>query len=169
MFKKFIHGFIFGLGFILAFLLVGWISETYQSFSLGAGKLSLLSEDNISYEEKAKWRDLPVSKKIPKLSGMVLLRFKREENHFMSAYVKSVFTKNNAVKMPLNVGDRVEESDYYANTNGRSGNRDGILLMYVDDPPKEIEGAYLYGSRLVANGNIPLELFLKKFEDANKD
>lgn len=166
MLNKFLHGFMFGLGLSLAVLLVGWMFTTYQVSSTNKEKFIIPQEEGMSYEEKAKWRELPISKKIPKLSGAVLLRFKDEDNQLMAAYVERVFTKDSTVKMPLNIGDRVEKSDYYAK-GGHSRNRDGILLMYVDNPPKEIEGAYLYDSRLVAHGDMPLEMFLKEFNEAN--
>lgn len=166
MLKKLLHGFIFGLGFSLAALLVGWVFTTYQLSSTNKANIIPPQEGGISYEEKAKWRELPISKKIPKLSGAVLLRFKEEDNKYMAAYVESVFTKDSTLNIPLSIGDRVEKSDYYAK-GSPSSNRDGILLMYVDNPPKEIEGAYLYDGRLVAHGDMPLELFLKIFKEGN--
>jgi len=168
VFKKLLHGFIYGLGFSLAVLLVGWVFTSYQLSSTNTEKFIVPQEGGMSYEEKAEWRELPIPKKIPKLSGAVLLRFKKEANNLMAAYVESVFTKDSTVQIPLNIGDRVEKSDYYAKDEP-SRHRDGILLMYVDNPPKEIEGAYLYDSRFVAHGDMPLELFLKKFEEANKN
>lgn len=166
MLKKLLHGFILGLGFSLAVLLVGWGFTTYQLSSTNKAKFIVPQEGGMSYEEKAKWRELPISKKIPKLSGAVLLRFKEEDNKFMAAYVESVYTKDSTVQLPLKIGERVEKSDYYAKESP-SSNRDGILLMYVDNPPKEVEGAYLYDSRLVAHGDMPLELFLKEFRGTN--
>lgn len=168
MLNKLLYGFIFGLGFSLAVLLVGWLFATFQFSSSEKTKFIAPQEEGVSYEEKAKWRELPISKKIPKLSGAVLLRFKEENNQFMAAHVESIYTKDSTVKMPLNLGDRIEKSDYYAR-GAHSSNRDGILLMYVDNPPKEIEGAYLYESRLVAYGDMPLELFLKKFDEAKSN
>ncbi|MEJ2259215.1 MAG: hypothetical protein P8X78_01675 [Nitrosopumilaceae archaeon] len=49
------------------------------------------------------WIKFAGEKKIPKLSGAALLRFKEEDNQFMAAYVESVFTKDSTVKMPLNI------------------------------------------------------------------
>ncbi|MFY9327341.1 MAG: hypothetical protein WAO76_04885 [Georgfuchsia sp.] len=166
MLKKLLYGFIFGLGFSLAVLLVGWMFITYQLSSSDKTKFIVPQEEGMSYEEKAKWSELPLSKKISKLSGAVLLGFKEEDNQFMAAYVDRIYTKDSAVKIPLNIGDRVEKSDYYAKDD-HSSNRDGMLLMYVDNPPKEIECAYLYDSRLIAYGDMPLELFVKKFKEAN--
>jgi hypothetical protein len=166
--KKLLHGFIFGLGFSLAVLLVGWTFHSYQSSSPNKTKFVVPHEGGMSYKEQAKWRDLPVSEKIPKLSGAVLLRFKEGDDQLMAAYVENIFTKDSSIKIPLGIGDRVRKSDYYAQV-GPSRNRDGILLMYVDNPPKEIEGAYLYDSRLVAHGDMPLKVFLKKFEEANRN
>ena len=166
MLNKLRDGFIYGLGFSLAIFLVGWLYTTYQLSSINNAKIITHHDGGTLYEEKAEWRKLPISKKIPKLTGAVLLRFKEEDNKLMAAYVESVFTKDSAVKLPLNIGDRVEESDFYSK-GGYSTDRDGILLMYVDIPPKEMEGAYLYESRLIAHGDMPLELFLKKFEGEN--
>lgn len=163
MLKKLLHGFVFGLGFSIAVLLVTWAVSTYQFSSFNNGRVALPSEDGISYEDSEKWRELPTSEKITKLSGVALLRFKEGDDMFMGAYVESIYPKISTVQLPVSVGDRVESSDYYAK-EGLGRNRDGILLMYVGNPPKEIEGAYLYDSRLVAHGDMPLEVFLKRLE-----
>ena len=81
----------------------------------------------------------------------------------MAAYVDKTIAIDKGVQVPLAVGERVKKSDYYAK-GSRSANRDGILLMYVGNPPKEMEGAYLYDSRLIAYGDMPLQVFLKKLE-----
>jgi hypothetical protein len=143
-------------------LLVGWILTTYQLTYSDQGTLSF-PQDEMSFEEKAEWRELPISEKIPKLSGAVLLRFKEEDNQFMAAYVDSIYTNDSAVKIPLKIGDRVEKEDYYAK-GGYSSNRDGIVLMYIGITPREIQGAYLYDNRLVGEQDMPLALFLEKFE-----
>lgn len=164
MLKKLLHGFIYGIGFSLAVLLAAWGFTTYQLSTTNKTKSLAHHDKEISYEERAKWRELPISEKIPKLTGVVLLRFKEEDNNFMAAYVESIFTKDSSVKLPLNIGDRVDKSDYYAK-GGHFRNRDGILLMFVGNQPKIVEETYLYDSRLVTDGDMPLELFLKKFKE----
>ncbi len=166
MLNKLVHGFLFGLGFSLAVVLVSWTFSSYYFSSSDETKLTLNEKEGLSYEEKAQWREVPISKRIPQLTGAVLLRFKEGEDKLMSAYVESILTKNSTIKMPLKIGDRVQESDYYAQ-DFPSNNRGGVLIMYVNNPPEEIEGTYLYDDRLIAYGNMPLELFFKKFKASN--
>lgn len=161
MLNKLLHGFLFGLGFSIAVMLVSWgASNFYLPFN--EQRVISKSKEGLSFKEQQKWRETSMSERMPKLTGAVLLRFKEEEDRLMAAYVDSIYTKDKEIKIPLNIGDRVHESDYYAQ-EPPSSNRNGILIMYVDNPPSQIEGAYLYDDNLIAHGNMPLEVFFKKF------
>ena len=161
MIKKLFQGFIFGTGFTIAVFLMIWLVNI-SDISFSRKPVVHSSSEAVNYEEKANWRSLAVSARIEKASGLVLLRFNEGEDMHMEAYVEKVFAKDKSIKLPLSVGQRVESSDYYAE-GGHSSNRDGVLLIYSDNPPKEMEGAYLYEDRLIALQNMPLKLFIEKF------
>jgi len=156
---------MFGVGFTVAIILIFWIVSALElSFTTGTTSNSMTTGDEINYADQEKWRALPISEKIPKITGLALLRFKEGEDKHMEAYVETVLTKNNSTNLPLSIGDRVEKSDYYAK-GGYSNNRNGILVLYSGSPAKEVEGAYLYDDRLVSYEDMPLEVFLKKFKN----
>lgn len=162
MIEKLLQGFMFGTGFIVAVILLVWLINVSDISFTSESKI-ISSGESASFKEKANWRELDPTSKIEKTSGLVLLRFKEGEDKNMKAYADSVFSKDKSVKLPIEVGQRVESSDYYAQ-GGHSSNRDGVLLIYSGDPPKEMEGAYLYNDRLVGLQDMPLDLFLKKFD-----
>ncbi|MFT7389323.1 MAG: hypothetical protein ACI8VC_002589 [Candidatus Endobugula sp.] len=165
MLNKLLHGFLFGLGFSVAVVLVSWGASSYY-FPSNDSRITSNKKEGLSFEKKQKWRETSMSERMPELTGAVLLRFKEEEDNLMAAYVDSVYKKDNTIKIPLVIGDRVHESDYYIQ-EFPSSNRDGILIMYIGDPPSEIEGAYIYDDKLVAHGNMPLDIFFKKFKASN--
>jgi len=153
------------LGFSVAVLLVGWAVAFFGVSFTETSNTHTEQGEAASFIDKAHWRELPVSEKIERMLGVALLRFEEQEDKLMAARVEKIVVINNAANIPLNVGDRVEKADYYA-AEGFSRNRDGVLLMYAGSPAKEMEGAYLYESRLIAYGDMPLEVFFKKLEEA---
>ena len=157
MIKKLLQGFVFGIGFTVAVMVVN-ISDI--SFTSEPKVIS--SGESATYKEKADWRELNLPNKIEKTSGLALLRFNEGEDKHMEAYVEKVFTNDKSMKLPLEIGQRVESSDYYAQ-GGYSNNRNGVLLIYSSNPLKEMEGAYLYDDRLVGLQDMPLNLFIGKF------
>lgn len=162
MIKKLLQGFVFGIGFMVAVLLIislvnlSGISFTNESKAVNSGA----SE---AYKDKADWRELNLTDKIEKTSGLALLRFNERENKHMAAYVEKVFTNDKSVKLPIVVGQRIEKSDYYAH-EVHLNNRNGVLFIYSGNPPKKMEGAYLYNDRLVGLQDMPLNLFIEKFK-----
>jgi hypothetical protein len=162
MIKKLLQGFMFGCGFTVAMILISWIIS-FADFSFTSEPKLTSSGELANYEEKANWRELNPSNKIEKASGLALLRFNEGKGKKMEAYVEKVFTKDESVKLPVEVGQRIESADYYAQ-DGYSRNRNGVLLIYSDNPPKEMEGTYLYEDRLIGLQDMPLNLFIEKFD-----
>lgn len=165
MIKKLVHGFLFGLGFSLSVLLVMWVIGHINCQSRREAALPSIESGSTDFAEQIRWQEMSMEEKLGKLSLVAVLRFKEKENGLMAAYVDRVVAIDESASIPLAVGDRVESSDYYSRENDAS-NRDGILLMYAGDPPREMEGAYLYDSRLVSYGDMPLDVFLKKLDAA---
>ena len=161
MLKKLLQGFVFGVGFSLAVGLAYWIVISVQLSSLEKS-VNVSNDSSATYSEQQEWRELNETEKISKISVLVLLRFEVGSDDRRMAIVDRVIAKDSSISAPYKVGDRVEKSDYYPEGKGYN-NRNGVLLMYVDSPPKEIEGAFLYGDKLVAYGDMPLDIFLKKF------
>lgn len=162
MIKKLLQGFMFGSGFTVAVILIAWLIS-FADISFTSEPRVTSSGESVGYQEKANWMELTTSTKIEKTSGLVLLRFNEGEERHMEAYVEKVFTKDKSVNLPVEVGQRIESSDYYAQ-EGYSSNRNGVLLIYSGIPPKEMEGAYLYEDRLISLQDMPLNLFIEKFD-----
>lgn len=162
MIKKLLQGFMFGTGFTVAVILVIWIVNI-SDISFTSEPKVISSEESVTFKEKVNWRNLNLTSKIEKTSGLALLRFNEGKDKHMEAYVEKVFIKDKSLKLPVEIGQRVESSDYYAQ-EGYSSNRNGVLLIYSGNPPKEMEGAYLYKDRLIGLQDMPLNLFIEKFD-----
>jgi len=162
MLKKLFQGFIFGVGFTIGIItVIGVVGVVSSKFTFTP--IDSTDAEEASYQDQTKWRKLTLSEKIPEISGMALVRFKDGEDSHKEAYVEKILTKENAIKIPLEVGDRVEKEDYYPSVG--SSSRNGVLLLFTGNPPRKIEGAYMYEDRLIGHGDMPLEIFLKKFKE----
>jgi len=97
---------------------------------------------------------------------LALVRFKDGEDSLKKAYVEKILTKENSIKLPLEVGDRVEKEDYYPSAG--SSSRNGVLLIFTGMPTRKIESAYMYEDKLIGHGDMPLENLMKKFTEESK-
>jgi len=165
MLKKLLQGFIFGAGFtigsIAVIAVVGVVSSKFTFTPIES-----TDAEEASYQDQANWRKLTLSKKMPEISGLALVRFKDGEDSLKKAYVEKILTKENSIKLPLEVGDRVEKEDYYPSAG--SSSRNGVLLIFTGMPTRKIESAYMYEDKLIGHGDMPLEIFLKKFTEESK-
>lgn len=163
MFRSFLNGIGFGFGFSLAIAIVVFVLSQFSDL-LGENLIVPANEEGLSYEEMNVWHDLPLEEKIEKSTAIAILRFKKEEQGLNRAYVDQVFKRQSNVSLKVEVGDRVERSDFYSQ-GGMARDRNGVVVFYIRKPGVEIAQSYLYGDRMVGEGDIPLEIFLNKYEE----
>lgn len=113
-------------------------------------------------EERIKWQGLNDEEKIRTATAAVIVRYEKGEGLHMKAYVDKVLSRNVAQSVPYVVGSRLETEDYYSQ-HGRVRNRDGVVLMFGGNPINELGSIFIYEDRLSAMGNMPVEVFVNKF------
>ena len=109
------------------------------------------------------WNDLSVAERIDRSSAVALVRFEKKDEGLMSAYVENILKKESLVELPVNIGDRLENSDYYSQ-GGYQRDRNGILIYFEGSPGKERSKSYLYEDRIASSGDMPLEIFFKEIQ-----
>lgn len=124
------------------------------------------SEQGIGYEEKNEWNDLTIEEKIKKTSAVAIVRFRKEADELNAAYVEDIVRRDPNSKFGIKPGDRLESSDFYSQ-GGIARDRNGVVIFYVRNPGVEIGQSYLYDDRMVGEGDMPLELFIRKFKETN--
>lgn len=157
MFRTFLKGIVFGLGVIVAFLIAGFISSNLD-FST-----SVMLPDKIQDFES--WHDLSDEEKLHKATAVLILRYKSEAEDLMTAYVAEVYKKNKTIEVAAIVGDRRKGDDFYS--RGEGLDRDGAIVYMTGSPAKDRSTLYLYDNRLAGVSDMPLNIFLRKFNEAS--
>lgn len=165
MIKSFLNGIGFGFGFCLAVAVVAWAVSQFGD-PIGKRIIHSSSELEIGYEEKNKWNDLTIEEKINKTSAIAIIRFRKEADNLNAAYVEDIVRRDPNSKLSIKLGDRLEKSDFYSQ-GGIGRDRNGVVIFYVRNPGVEIGQSYLYDDRMVGEGDMPLELFMRKFKEAS--
>ena len=165
MIKSFLNGIGFGFGFCLAVGLVIWLTSQFGDQISGPIIHSSSDQEN-NYKEKNKWNDLTIEEKINKTSAIAIVRFKKEQDDLNAAYVEDILLRIPNTKLSIDIGDRIEKSDFYSQ-GGISRDRNGLVIFFVRNPGLEIGQSYLYDDRMIGEGDMPLELFLRKFKASN--
>lgn len=163
MFKSFVNGIGFGFGFCLA---VAVVALAVSQFKYPIGQGMVHSEQGIGYEEKNEWNDLAIEEKIKKTSAVAIVRFRKEADGLNAAYVEDIVRREPNTKLNIKPGDRLERADFYSQ-GGIGRDRNGVVIHYVRNPGEEIGQSYLYDDRMVAEGDMPLKLFVRKLKEAN--
>ena len=162
MIKSFLNGVGFGFGFCLAVALVLWVLPHFHD-PFGGALRGSTSTPVVSSEERGKWNALSLEEKIEKSTAVAIVRFKDEEDALKAAYVEAVVKRDPSVELTISPGDRLEKADFYSQ-GGNNRDRDGVIVFYVRNPAVEIAQSYLYDDRLIADGDMPLHVFMKKYK-----
>lgn len=162
MIKWFLNGVGFGFGFCLAVAIVFW-ALSYIDDPSGEFVFHSSLDQEADYKERNQWRDLAIDEKIDRATAIAILRFRKEPDGLNAAYVEEIVRRDPDTELAIDVGDRLERSDFYSQ-GGSSQDRNGVVIFFVRNPGVEIEQGYLYDDRLIGEGGMPLQLFIEKFK-----
>ena len=160
MFKKLMNGFVWGVGFSLALILLFFVASI-TFFNVKPGPAYGVDQRK-AMEERIKWQELSDEQKIRTASVAVIVRYEKGEGLHMKAYVDRVLSKSEDHALPYVVGSRLETEDYYSQA-GRVRDRDGVVVMFGGNPINDLGSIFIYDDRLSAMGNMPIEVFANKF------
>lgn len=160
MIKTLIKGFVFGFGFFLAITTAGYIwayiSQPNTTYTHEFSRSDTLSEE---------WNNLSFDEKVNSSSAAAIIRYRNSEDGLQKAYIERVLKKEPSTTIDLNEGQRVKKSDFYANGH-YSRTRNGTIILYTGNPAELKESLYLYNNRVSSFGDMPISVFLKKFEQS---
>lgn len=156
MFITFLKGIVFGFGVVVAFVIALIISSNIDF------PVTVQSQ---KIEELEPWNSFTAEEKIQNSSALMVLRFNQEYEGLMSAYVSEIHTKGPSVLVNSKVGDLRKKDDYYAREH-TTINRDGVVVFLTGNQAKERSQLYLYNNRLAGTTDMPLNIVIKKFNEA---
>ncbi len=160
MFNKLMNGFIWGVGFSLALILIFFIASiTFLNVKPGPADGV---DQRKAMEERIKWQELSDEEKIRTATAAVIVKYEKGEGLHMKAYVDKVLNRSADQPLAYVVGSRLETEDYYSQ-DGRVRNRDGVVLMFGGNPIHDLGSIFIYDNRLSGMGNMPIEVFVNKF------
>lgn len=169
MFKKFLEGLVFGAGFALSFLVIGWVGASAlfstgfvsqrSSSSASVTKTHQIDEDD---EKRPPFYELPVEEQIEEASIIALARYEPAEDGRMRAVLKEILKNKAGTTFHYEVGDEYSPSSYYPKSGTSYG--DGIVIFFEGSPAMMRRAISYDGDRIPALGDMPMELFRDKCE-----
>lgn len=173
MLQKFKEGLVFGLGFGISFFALSYIFA-YLLFPIFVEPQLENSVSNVTsnikssnFESIETWNALSPNKKIEESSAVIIIRYKPTDEGLMTAYVAEIYKKDTSVEVSSKVGERRENSDFYA--RGMGMDRNGSVVFLTGSPAKERSTLYLYDNRLAGAGDMPLEYLTRNFKFSEKN
>jgi len=164
MLRVFLKGFVFGIGFIVAILVLGGITPYFLDIFEGSSSIETFE----SLENQKSWNDLSFDEKAQKASAIIVLRYKEADDGLMLAYVAEVHKKDSSIESLFNIGDGYSDADYYLKSDDWQ-RRNGVVMLLTGSPAENKNHGlyYMYDDRLGPK-DMPLEVFLKKFNQESR-
>lgn len=164
--RKFLNGLVFGAGFAIAFLLVGWVvlglllpgtvtpGEPLPAFYGPSISFKELLEEPFSY--------LTLEAKTERSSVIALLRYEPSlDGKSMRAIFEDLLKKEPGTTFPYEVGDEFPKGRFYP--EGETNHKEGMVVFLAGSPAAFRMSTTYSGDRIGGLENIPLELLRKKF------
>ncbi|MCL2525212.1 MAG: hypothetical protein FWF20_09910 [Betaproteobacteria bacterium] len=180
MIRKFLDGLAFGAGFSIVFLLLWYIVGWWIAPNLLASGLDAkIDEINAQLavphlEEKpppdrstvqrphTPFHELEVEEQIKEATVIALARYERAGDGRVKAVIKEFLKKEPNTTIYYDIGD--EYVTHFPNDATREGT--GLVIFFVGSPAQVTMSATFSGDRIRGLGDIPLELFKKKCDEA---
>lgn len=168
MLKKFRDGFVFGLGFSLACVLVAYISISSNELTVIDTSPSATENPNMSSYESYhrqedalnKFHELPVDEQIEKASAIVLAKYEKAPDGEMKAIIKEFLKKKDGTTIYCDVGDEYKSSSFYPEEKVRYG--EGVIIFFTGSPASMRMSMTFSGDRIGGLGDMPLVLLREK-------
>lgn len=156
---------VFGAGFAIAFLLVGWVvlGLLLPKTVTPGEPLPAFYGPSISFKEpfEEPFSDLTLEAKIEKSSVIALIRYEPSlDGKSMRAIFEELLKKEPDTTFPYEVGDEFPRGSFYP--EGEANHKEGMVVFFTGSPAAFRMSTTYSGDRIVGLENIPLELFRKK-------
>jgi hypothetical protein len=165
MLKKFVEGLVFGAGFAVSLLVVGWLGlSLIVPMSFGplphpAG--TELTTFSSTYEaEETPFHELPIDQQIEVATVIALVRYEPAADGKSRALISEILKKDPAVTFHYSVGAEYGEVSYYPKPDTKYG--DGGVVFFAGSPPEMRRSMSYSEGRILGLGDMPLELLRQK-------
>ncbi len=170
MLRKLVEGFVLGVGFALAFVLV-LVFVTPQlmpiSFRPGERPSSIEGQgiSSVSIPEEIKFHELPLEEQIKQASVIALARYEPSPDGKMKAVIREFLKKDPNSVLHYKIGDEYASGSFYPREGRDYG--EGVIVFFVGSPASMRLSMTYSGDRIRGLADIPVELFRKKCEAPN--
>lgn len=155
MFKTFMKGVAFGIGFIVAIGFVGYIAYNYYD--------SAMKREIVQINEKHEfWKELTPEEKIITAAKIVIVRFSNGEDNLKVASISNVYSKQIESDVAFEVGDLYPKGNYYPLSEHE--NRSATIFLFMAGMSRPSSTWHAYDEKIPAAGNMPIELLVKKLK-----
>jgi hypothetical protein len=152
MLKIFVKGIVFGVGFLVAVGLIGYI-------------FALINVDKkVMPSEKSEilWHNLTDDQKISESTVLAVARYSDAEDGSKIATIAEIYKDNPDIDFDYKVGENYQSLKYYPKSE--SHKKTGVVIFFAGSPPKYRHALYLYDDRVSGFGEMPLNVLIKKFK-----
>lgn len=171
--KKFRDGFVFGLGFSLACVLVAYIAISSNELTVIDSSPSAIENPNMpiyeSYHRQEdafnKFHELPVDEQIEMASAIAIAKYEKAPDGKMKAIIKEFLKKNEGTTIYYDIGDEYEASSFYPEEKVRYG--EGVIIFFTGSPASMRMSMTFSGDRIGGLGDMPLVLLREKCRSPN--
>ena len=160
MFSIFKKGLIFGAGFIISAITVGYLAISlfvgfiYESDETEGYQWSSRTYDSQSFEGTT------LEEKIELSSAIFIAKFEETDNGFVTAVVTDIIKTTPDAELKYSVGDIYPDASYYKEDNVRHG--DGVVIFFAGSPGKQKMTFNYSNNRIGGLNNISVEQFISK-------
>lgn len=165
--RKLLEGFVFGVGFSLAVVLVAvFVTPQLIPISFRSGDVSSSIETKgfsaDSKPRKPDFHELPLDEQITQASVIALTRYEPSPDGKMRAVIREFLKQDPNTIIHYKVGDEFTSGAYYPSQGRDYG--EGTIIFFVGSPAAMRMSVTYSGDRIQGLADIPVALFRKKCE-----
>ena len=152
MLKIFVKGIVFGVGFLVAVGLIGYIFAL-----INVDKKVMPSE-----KPEILWHNLTDDQKISESTVLAVARYSDAEDGSKIATIVEIYKDNPDIHFDYKVGENYQSLKYHPKSEFHK--RTGVVIFFAGSPPKYRHALYLYDDRVSGFGEMPLNVLITKFK-----
>ena len=168
MIKKLLDGFLFGIGFAVAYFTLSLVS----SFAITPHIIDHLADSSVNSididsintaSDRRHFRNKQTTEKIKESTAIVLVQFKPQDDGRLAGIITKILKTTPGVEFVFSEGDEHPASSFYPKPDKSYGS--GSIVFFTGDPPMMQLSAYFYGDQIPMLNDMSLPQFLKLVKD----
>lgn len=170
MLQKFFNGLVFGAGFFVSVVLLGWLLASVlttpatgsdgKTIYFGPSLSGAPGGVNKGHTELPLLHDLPIEKQIERATVIAVTRFEDAADGRRRAVVAEILKHTPGTRFQYAVGDEYPSASYYPKDDVTRG--DGAVIFFEGASADMRYSVSFHGDRVSGLGDIPMKLFREK-------